>query len=63
LLNRYSLRGGGVSASWTVAKGLSIRATVARRTGQNPNANIETGKDQDGSLVLNRLWLSANASF
>ncbi len=63
LLNRCSLRGGGVSASWTVAKGLSIRATVARRTGQNPNANIETGKDQDGSLVLNRLWLSANASF
>lgn len=63
LLNRYSLKGGGVSATWTIAKGISLRTTWARRTGQNPNSNIETGKDQDGSLVLNRLWLSANASF
>jgi hemolysin activation/secretion protein len=63
LLNRYSLKGGGVSAVWTVAKGMTFRASWARRTDQNPNANIETGKDQDGSLALNRFWLSANASF
>ena len=43
--------------------GVDLGGKVSNLGGQNPNANIETGKDQDGSLVLNRLWLSANASF
>lgn len=62
-LNRYYLRGGGLSANWIAAEGLSFRASWARRTGLNPNANVETGKDQDGSLVINRVWLSASLSF
>lgn len=62
-LNRYSLKGGGISANWSLDKNMSVRASWARRTGRNPNANIETGKDQDGSLVLNRVWLSASVSF
>jgi hemolysin activation/secretion protein len=51
-LNDYCLKGGGLAATWTSDKGASLKAVWARRTGVNPNANIETGQDQDGSLVL-----------
>ena len=62
-LNRYHLRGGGLSANWIDAEGVSFRASWARRTGVNPTADVETGKDQDGSLVINRVWLSLSLSF
>jgi hemolysin activation/secretion protein len=56
-LNNFSLKGVGVSVGWTSSFGLSLKATLARRLGDNPNANA--GNDQDGSLVQNRLWLQA----
>ncbi len=62
-VNNYSLKGGGLAAAWTLEKGTSLKVIWARRTGGNPNANIETGKDQDGSLVVNRFWFSASMAF
>ena len=62
-VNNYSLKGGGLAAAWTLEKGTSLKVIWARRAGGNPNANIETGKDQDGSLVVNRFWLSASMAF
>jgi hemolysin activation/secretion protein len=56
-LNSFSLNGVGVSLGWTSSFGLSIKATLARRLGDNPNAF--SGNDQDGSLVQNRFWLQA----
>jgi hemolysin activation/secretion protein len=62
-VNDYCLKGGGLSAAWTSEKGASFKVVWARRTGVNPNANIETGQDQDGSLVLDRFWLTAAMVF
>jgi hemolysin activation/secretion protein len=62
-VNNYSLKGGGLAAAWTSEKGTSLKVIWARRTGVNPNANIETGKDQDGTLVFDRFWLSASMVF
>ena len=62
-VNNYSLKGGGLAAAWTSEKGTSLKVVWARRNGVNPNANIETGKDQDGSLVVNRFWFSASMAF
>ncbi len=56
-LNNFSLKGVGVSLGWTSSFGLSLKATLARRLGSNPNAIA--GNDTDGSLVKNRFWLQA----
>lgn len=61
-LNDYSFRGAGLSLAWQSGKGLAITATYARRIGNNPNPTA-TGDDQDGSLVLDRFWLSASQQF
>ena len=61
-LNNYDLKGAGLSLAWQSNSGLNFKATLARRIGVNPNP-ITTGKDQDGSLVKNRLWLSASVPF
>jgi hemolysin activation/secretion protein len=57
-LNSLSLRGAGVSLAWDDGRGLSARLTWARRIGENPNPTA-AGKDQDGTLVKNRIWLTA----
>jgi len=57
--NRVALRGAGLSASWQARTGLDFKATLARRIGANPNPTAN-GHDQDGSMQLNRLWLSAH---
>ena len=57
-LNSLSLRGAGVSFAWDDGKGLSARLTWARRIGDNPNPTA-AGKDQDGTLIKNRIWLTA----
>ena len=62
-VNDYCLKGSGLSAAWTYEKGASFKVVWARRIGVNPNANIETGQDQDGSLVLDRFWLTAALVF
>ena len=61
-LNSYRLQGQGLSLSWASSKGASLKATWARRDGDNPNPT-PAGKDQDGSLVRDRFWLLAAARF
>jgi hypothetical protein len=48
--------------AWVSTSGLSLKATWARRIGENPNPTL-TGKDQDGTLQRNRFWLTASAAF
>lgn len=57
-LNAYSLRGRGISFGWQADEGVLLKLILARRIGENPNANIETGKDLDGSLIRNRAWIA-----
>ncbi len=61
-LNTYSLQGAGLALAWQSSAGLNVKATLARRIGNNPNPTA-TGNDQDGSLTKNRLWLSASLPF
>lgn len=62
-LNRYGLKGRGVGVNWLAFDVFNVRAVWARRKGENPNPNDVTGKDQDGSLVRNRFWLTIAAAF
>jgi len=62
VLNDYSLKGAGLALAWQGNSGLSLKAAWARRIGNNPNPSA-TGKDQDGSLVKNRCWLTASVRF
>lgn len=57
--NRYELQGAGLALAWRARFGLNLKATWARRIGDNPNPTA-TGKDQDGSLDKNRFWLTAS---
>ena len=61
-LNSYALKGAGVSLGWQNATGLSLKATLARRAGSNPNPS-STGSDQDGTLKINRAWFTAALPF
>ena len=61
-LNAYALKGAGVALSWRNKTGLSVQASFARRLGDNPNPTT-TGADQDGTLHLNRYWLTASLAF
>lgn len=58
----YSLKGAGLSLAWQSVMGANIKATWARRIGDNPNPTA-TGKDQDGSLNRNRFWLTGSMQF
>ena len=58
-LNQLALQGVGLGYGFVSAQGISLKAILARRLGQNPNPTA-TGQDQDGSLVTNRFWLSAS---
>jgi len=57
--NKFDLKGVGVSVGWTASFGLTVKATLARRIGDNPNPT-STGSDQDGSLTKNRFWLQVS---
>lgn len=61
-LNGYMLRGAGVSLTQHIPGSGSFKATWARRIGVNPNPTLN-GSDQDGSLVVNTFWLTANFQF
>jgi hemolysin activation/secretion protein len=58
-----NLRGYGLSATWQAPMGVVTKLTWSRRDGSNPKANVNTGADGDGTLKLNRLWLTANVAF
>lgn len=60
--NSFALKGGGVALAWLAPAGYSLKASIARRIGANGNATA-SGKDQDGSLDKNRLWLQASLPF
>ena len=62
-VNDFVIKGAGVAFNWQVRNSLELKAILARRIGHNPNADSITGADQDGSLVKNRLWVSANYLF
>lgn len=56
-----SLRGRGLSVSWRGPLGLSAKLTWSHRNGENPRPNL--GKDSDGTLVMNRYWLTLGLPF
>lgn len=65
-VNAFALKGSGLAVGWRNNDGLSVQATYARRIGSNPNpitTEINRGADQDGTLLLNRFWLTASHSF
>jgi hemolysin activation/secretion protein len=57
-----TLRGHGLSGSWQGPQGLLVKLTWARRDGNNPKPTL-SGSDADGTLRLNRFWLSASMPF
>lgn len=61
-LNSYALRGVGVSADWIAREDINARITFARRLSDNP-ARDTNGKDSDGTLDKNRVWLQLSFSF
>ena len=61
-LGSYSLKGAGLSVGWLASFGLNLKATWARRIGDNPNPTL-AGTDQDGSFRKNRFWLQASMPF
>lgn len=60
--NTEQLKGAGLSVGWLAHFGLSLRATVSHRIGSNPDPTA-TGTDQDGSLIMNRVWVQATMPF
>jgi hemolysin activation/secretion protein len=56
------LQGYGMSVTWQASKGSTLKASWATRIGSNSNATVD-GKDQDGTLVRNRFWLSASLPY
>jgi hemolysin activation/secretion protein len=61
-LNRISLEGAGLGAQWRATNGLLVKFTWARRLKDNPHPNA-SGLDQDGSLLRDRVWVSALYNF
>ena len=62
VLRHYSLKGAGLSLTWTGAERWMAKVTYARRSGNNPNP-LDLVKDQDGSLHKDRVWLSLTHAF
>lgn len=58
----YSLKGHGLALNWQAPRGVSVKVTWAAREGRNPNPTA-TGRDQDGSLVRNRVWVGVTLPF
>ena len=60
--NRNTYKGFGASVGYTFDDGLNIKATWARKQGNNPNPT-QTGNDQDGTRDRNRYWLQVTLPF
>jgi hemolysin activation/secretion protein len=60
--NRYALQGGGLALNWQNDSGVRLTLTWARRDQANPNPTA-SGKDQDGTLQTDRIWVSAHVFF
>lgn len=59
LVNVADLKGAGLGVNWSQPGNFVLRAVWARRFGDNPLRNPLNGKNGDGSLDLNRVWLTA----
>jgi hemolysin activation/secretion protein len=62
-VNSYALQGFGASLAWMDGKGTEVKATLAKRSAANPNADTTTGMDGDKTKHTTRLWLSAGIAF
>ena len=65
-LNALALKGAGMALGWRSSAGLSLQGSYARRVGTNPNpitTEVNRGADQDGTLKLKRVWLTASQAF
>ena len=60
--NELMLHGRGVSVTYRFASGAEAKATISRRVSPNPQPTA-SGFDNDGTLRLNRVWLSASFPF
>lgn len=60
--NELMLHGRGVSVTYRFASGAEVKTTVSRRVSANPRPT-SAGTDNDGTLKLNRVWLSASVPF
>jgi hemolysin activation/secretion protein len=60
-LNTY--KGFGASVGYTFDNGMSVKATWARKHGENPSPNPINGNDMDGTRDRNRYWLQVNLPF
>ena len=56
------LEGYGLGLSWQGPLGAVLKVVYAHRIGSNPNPTA-SGRDQDGSLDLDRWWLSLSLPF
>jgi hemolysin activation/secretion protein len=59
--NTQALQGLGLTLSWRDTGGRELSATWSQRQGDNPAPR--NGADSDGTLTINRLWLSAALNF
>ncbi len=62
-VNAYALQGYGASLAWQDSKGIELKATLAKRSAPNPNADTTTFMDGDKTKYTTRLWLSAGIAF
>jgi len=62
-MNTVALKGVGLSLGWQDVNGLDLKLTLAKRILSNPLANVNTGADSDGTLRINRVWLSATMPY
>jgi hemolysin activation/secretion protein len=60
--NGYNLQGYGVSLAWQASTSIDVKATLAKRVGNNPAAQAN-GTDGDGTKKVTRLWLSTGIAF
>ncbi len=66
VLNAYALKGAGLALGWRNSAGMSVQTSYARRVGSNPNpitTEANRGADQDGTLKIHRLWVTASQAF
>lgn len=62
-VNSYALQGYGASLAWMDGKGTEIKASLAKRSAANPNADTTTFMDGDKTKYTTRVWLSAGIAF
>ena len=62
ITNRYGLSGYGFGVNWSQPGSLSVRASVAKRIGENPGRDVNDN-DSDGTKNRTQFWLQAVVYF